>query len=606
MLPIDAQSFGLFYLWIVMFGFFGHFFLCAGFFFVSVMVHAQIPFSFSFSDTFPVSLQRYLPKSAKDSSTAAEQLRLFVSSCRASGYLSASVDQFLQEENGWLVSVFMGPRLTNWELSLSGITPEEAKSIFGKYEAKGIVRIPVDETAVMAFKMTRYFADRGYPFVETIQDIVDSSGVVNWIVKKHALFLWDTLDILPAPKRIRKSFLMAYLQMQPGKTYRESTFRDADRRMKALDYLEVVQPAALVLASDKARPLFHLRDRKVNRLDLLIGLLPNTAGQKLLVTGQALIHLKSILGRGEEFMLKWQKLQPATQQLDVVIHYPYLFRLPFGISAQFGLYKADSSWLSIEGEYGFRWLFAGNNFIHTGVRQQACWVTKADTSFILREKRLPDRLDFSSVEFQLGWLLQQLDYFFNPRKGFDWRGNIQAGVKQIKRSNQIVSLTNPENGMSFDQLYDSFPRRMITASIQTNFSFFQPLAKQWTLRSSIEGGFIYSPRVTRAELFRIGGLLSFRGFDEQSLFTQGYALWTEDIRWLFSKNGYFYAGMQAAILPHNGSRSLPVDIPFSISAGTSLDTKVGIFSLGYAVGKPMDKQMSFRSSKIHFGYINLF
>lgn len=589
-----------------MFGFFWHFLFSAGFLLLPALLSAQIPFSFSFSDSLPVSLQRYLPKSAKDSSTAVEQLRLFVSSCRTSGYLSASVDAFLPAENRWLVSVFIGPRLTNWELSLSGITAEEAKSIFGKYEAKGKVFIPVEEVAVMGLKTTRYFADRGYPFVETIQDIVDSSGEVRWIVKKNALFLWDTLDVLPAPKRIRQPYLMAYLQMQPGKIYRENTFRDADRRLKALDYLEVMQPAELMLASDRARPVFHLRDRKVNRLDLLIGFLPNTAGQKLLVTGQALIHLKSILGRGEEFMLKWQKLQPATQQLDVIIRYPYLFRLPFGVSGQFSLYKADSSWLSIEGEYGFRWLFAGNNFIHAGVRQQACWVTKVDTSFILREKRLPDRLDFSSVEFQLGWSLQQLDYFFNPRKGYDWRGNIRTGVKQIKKSNQIVSLTNPENGMSFNQLYDSFPSRMVTASIQTNISFFQPLARQWTLRSSIEGGFIYSPRITRAELFRIGGLLSFRGFDEQSLFAEGYALWTEDIRWLFSKNGYFYIGMQAAILPHFGSRSLPVDFPFSLSAGASIDTKVGIFSLGYAVGKPMYEQMSLRNSKIHFGYINLF
>jgi hypothetical protein len=59
-----------------------------------------------------------------------------------------------------------------------------------------------------------------------------------------------------------------------------------------------------------------------------------SSGQKLLITGEARIHLFSLFGVGEELYLQWKKLQPKTQELDVRVVYPYLLGLPLGINAQ--------------------------------------------------------------------------------------------------------------------------------------------------------------------------------------------------------------------------------------------------------------------------------
>jgi hypothetical protein len=41
-------------------------------------------------------------------------------------------------------------------------------------------------------------------------------------------------------------------------------------------------------------------------------------------------------------------------------------------------------------------------------------------------------------------------------------------------------------------------------------------------------------------------------------------------------------------------------------AGLTFETKAGIFGLSYAVGKQNSNPLDFRSSKIHFGYVNIF
>ena len=48
------------------------------------------------------------------------------------------------------------------------------------------------------------------------------------------------------------------------------------------------------------------------------------------------------------------------------------------------------------------------------------------------------------------------------------------------------------------------------------------------------------------------------------------------------------------------------DRPYSFGAGMSFETKAGIFSINYAVGKQFDNPILFSAAKVHFGFINFF
>jgi hypothetical protein len=48
------------------------------------------------------------------------------------------------------------------------------------------------------------------------------------------------------------------------------------------------------------------------------------------------------------------------------------------------------------------------------------------------------------------------------------------------------------------------------------------------------------------------------------------------------------------------------DTPMGFGTGITFETKLGIFSLNYALGKEFNNQIVFRAAKIHFGLINYF
>lgn len=49
-----------------------------------------------------------------------------------------------------------------------------------------------------------------------------------------------------------------------------------------------------------------------------------------------------------------------------------------------------------------------------------------------------------------------------------------------------------------------------------------------------------------------------------------------------------------------------LDTPFGFGAGITFETKLGIFSFNYALGKEFDNPVRFKAAKIHFGLINYF
>jgi hypothetical protein len=53
-------------------------------------------------------------------------------------------------------------------------------------------------------------------------------------------------------------------------------------------------------------------------------------------------------------------------------------------------------------------------------------------------------------------------------------------------------------------------------------------------------------------------------------------------------------------------KNKPFDFPFGFGAGAAFETKIGIFGLSYAMGRQLDNAISFKSGKIHFGYVNYF
>ncbi|HRD40682.1 MAG TPA: BamA/TamA family outer membrane protein, partial [Bacteroidia bacterium] len=112
--------------------------------------------------------------------------------------------------------------------------------------------------------------------------------------------------------------------------------------------------------------------------------------------------------------------------------------------------------------------------------------------------------------------------------------------------------------------------------------------------------------VFKNELFRIGGLRTLRGFDEESIFASTYVIPTIEYRFLFSQNSNILLFAEGAWYENNSNGNYNSDMPYSVGAGINFDTKAGIFSLNYALGSQQGNPIDIRAGKIHFGLTALF
>jgi hypothetical protein len=79
-----------------------------------------------------------------------------------------------------------------------------------------------------------------------------------------------------------------------------------------------------------------------------------------------------------------------------------------------------------------------------------------------------------------------------------------------------------------------------------------------------------------------------------------------EYRYLLSKNSYFGAFFNAALVQNAPDRSGTFDYPFGFGVSAAIETKAGIFGITYAVGRELGNPISFKESKIQFGYVAYF
>ena len=544
----------------------------------------------------------------KDSIQAQTTILDLYSKIRSFGYLAASVDSVVSDTSHTTAYIYVGDKIETITLKNGNVDP----SLLNNAGVKGAVlsgkKIPVGDAETVKAKILQQCENTGYPFASVRLDSFAAKGAeysARVYLEKNELIKYDSIQLFGKTKA-KRIFLRNYLGIKINKPYNESNIRRIQQRLNELQFVESIQPHTVLFQNGKAKVNLYIKDKRASQFDFLLGFLPGSSGQKLLITGEARIHLFSLLGVGEELYLQWKKLQPKTQQLDVRVVYPYLLGLPLGINARFQLYKRDTSYVDIDGDYGVQYQFVGSNYLKASLKQKITIITNVDTAYIKSTRSLPKNLDISTNEFALEYYLQKLNYRFNPVDGYVLRVGGSAGVKKIKRNTNISGLPDELTGKTFDYLYDTTRLKSFQFSVAFAIDKYWKLAPRHTIKTNFEGKYFFSRNILENEKYRLGGVNSLRGFDDQSIFTPYYAMANVEYRFLLSKNSYFSTFFNAAMVQDTRPGKGPFDFPYGFGAGAAVETKVGIFGLTYAMGAQLDNKITFKSAKIHIGYVNYF
>ncbi|MGH1335271.1 MAG: BamA/TamA family outer membrane protein [Aureispira sp.] len=561
-----------------------------------------------------------------DSSQLQNVLQETIAQLQGKAYLAASIDTVFVEGTIYTAYLMVGARY-EWAQLENGNVADDFLSAIG-FRERFYEQTPFyyKEVLKVQEKLLRYLEDHGYPFAEVYLDsirISKSTIAARLYYNKGPLVTFDKLVIKGKRQankktegenkvRIKAGFLSSYLGIRPDKLYSEKLIKKIANRMSALRYLSSYQKPYVVFREDKAAVHLFVNDRPSSKIDLLLGLLPSqdpiTQQQRFDFTGNIDIDLINPFGTGKRLQFKFQQLSLGTSDLLIRFNWPYLLRTPLGVDAAFKLYKRDSSFIDIISDIGIQYLFNGNSYI------KAFWVNTTtnliniDLDRIVQTRRLPSMVDLSNSSFGLEIYYDNLDYKYNPKKGFELLARAGFALKQVRPNNGIQELEDPlDANFDFASLYDTIVTNTFQYRFVLQYSQFVQLFPWSTIMARYKGGLLLSKDpIYDNETFRIGGNRTLRGFDEESVLTTWYNVFTLEWRFLFGRNSYAYAFGDVAYTQRQTVSTNLNDVPYGFGVGVALETKVGVFALSYALGSQQGNPVLFSNGKVHFGYVYAF
>ncbi len=448
-------------------------------------------------------------------------------------------------------------------------------------------------------KLIVYYENNGFPFASVKLDsidITDGKMSTQLNLTKNAEEKIDSV-VIKGNAKIAPVYMYNYLGIRPGSRYNEAQLKKVNTRIAELSFVRASKPATVTFTDKFNKLILHLEKKRSSQFDGIIGILPDEKTGKILFTGDVQLKLQNGLGRGELIDLNWRRLQTQTQDLKLRVVYPFILRTPFGVDYTFKLYKKDTTYLEVNHNIGIQYLLIGGNYV------KIFYTNK--TSSLLSVKglehisKLPVYADVSTNMYGLGWKYERLDYRLNPRKGFTITTNASIGTKIIKQNAKIDTAA-----------YRNIKLHSTVANGDFEGSVFIPLFSRTTIKAGIQAAYLYGENTFQNELFRIGGLKTLRGFDEESIYASAYSIFTLEYRYILEQNSYLYLfGDQAYYESNINTINQPLlihDTPYGFGAGISFETKAGIFSISYALGSQFNQQIQLKSGKIHFGIVNYF
>ena len=523
------------------------------------------------------------------------ELNNIINELNSKAFLSASVDSIIVDTTFYKTYIHLG-KTYQWSYLTPKNIDEEILSKIG-FRDKVFNNKPFNKNQLQTFfyRIINQYENNGYPFASLQFDsikIEDHTFRGNLLLNKNQRYKIDSI-LIYGNSTISKQYIQNYIRLKNGDIYNEALVKNITTRIKELPFVEEKQPFKVYFNETESKIVLDLKKKLASRFNGILGIQPNNATGEIRLTGEVKLNLLNSFKKGEEIYFNWRSIQEKTQDLATGISYPFLLNSPFGLDYNFKLYKKDTTYIDVYNKIGIRYILKGNNYFSVFYQNKSS--SLLSTKHFSTLTVLPDYADVISQLYGIGIHYSRLDYNLNPRKGFSIVADGAVGNKVITKNTALK-----------ESLYVGIKLNSNLYNVNAILDFYVPLAKRSVLKLGSKNGFTINESLFDNELVRIGGLLTLRGFDEESIYTTLYSIETLEYRFILEQNSYLYLFVDGAYYEKNNIKGYVSDRPFGFGAGMSFDTKAGIFSISYALGQQFDNPILFRSAKIHFGFINFF
>ena len=535
-----------------------------------------------------------------DSLEAIHEGKKVLSQLFEQAYLAASIDS--QEIGKEYITFYVDKgKPYKWvKLSQGNINPNEVSQF--DYNGRLFFNRPFNGNQLSKFykRAISHYENNGYPFASITLDSIqiDSNRIkASLKLSKNQFYKIDSI-IIKGKSGISETYLLQYLGLEVGSPYNESIIKQISTRIREIPFVLENKKQEVQFFESGVKIILDLKKKKASRFDGVIGLLTNENDGKIELTGDVDLKLINSFNRGEGIGFNWRKLKGNSQDLNLNFQYPYLFKTQFGVDFDFKLFKRDTTFIDLTTRAGISYLFKRGESFTFFLENKSSNLLSRNALITQNATNIPALGDVRINSFGITYSLNRLDYLFNPRKGFITTTTFSVGRKKLIKIDSLER-ENPS-------IYNGVDLSTTQYNGKIRIEYFVPIASRSTLKFANKSATNYAENLYQNELLRIGGLKLLRGFDEESINASTYSIFTLEYRFLLDKNSFFSLFSDGGYYENNNVESYLSDTPFGIGAGISFETKAGIFTFNYAVGKQFDNPIEFRAAKVHFGFVNFF
>ncbi len=534
-------------------------------------------------------------KNIKDSLEVGIVVRGLIGTLHKASYIAAQLDTLIFSNDSVFAYLYIGEKF-NWVTlrkgNVDGYLLDRTGFKERLYRGK-----PFNYEAYnkLEFSFIKISENNGFPFASIRLDslsLVEQGLSAALKYQKGPFFTFDSIAIQGKTKT-KKRYLMRHIRIYNGQPYAQVKIDESERLLKELPFITQTRPPEVLFAKNKATLTLFLADKKINQIDGIVGFLPGEGSdKKLLVTGELNLHLRNLFGTGKGLSVEWKKIKQASQTLDMYYMHPKIFGSSVDVKMDFNLFKQDSTFLTV--------------IRKLTLKQRAGAYAKVSVFGGLKTSRpLEGVYDTSSIKFAnynyytygLGYDRNNLDDIFYPHRGWLFSAQGYLGNKNI--------VPDPSFSPSY---YEGVKLNSVQFNLEGVVEKYTQLGKNSVVLTKISGGKIFNELNTLFynDLYRIGGLKTLRGFNQNNFYASAYALTTLEYRFFTDESSYLLLFYDQGYILNELSSTLRQDFPVGFGAGVSFTTPAGVFNFVYSLGNSSDQKVSLSLSKIHFGITSRF
>ena len=375
----------------------------------------------------------------------------------------------------------------------------------------------------------------------------------------------DTI-IMKGYEKFPKSFVKRYLKIKSKQAFNLKSIKEKTESLENLQFASQIKDPEVLFTKDSTLLYLYVEKQKSNTFDGFLGFGTNTETDKIEFDGYLNLDLINNLNYGESFRLLYKSDESEQKTFDVKARLPYLFGSPIGAQLGLNIFKKDSSFVTTSQFAKVDYQINPKNSVALGMNAQV--------STNLLDNPILTINGFKSTFFTLDYIhtkQQRYDQLFPINFMFD----ISAGKGKRTIDNE-------------DQSQSKFEL--------STFKIFN-----LNLRNSIYGNLsaavLNSDSFVENELFRFGGINSIRGFEENSLTANLFAVFNTEYRYKVTNSLYVNSIIDFAYYENQ-----ILDIKsklFGLGFGFGILTQAGLLKLNYSNGNIENQAIKLSNSKIH-------